>query len=103
MAELIEAVREFLDTDVAEATEGRVAFHVRVASNALAMVERELARAPTDAEAHAARLASLGYADDAALVAALRAGELDDRLPDVARVVWQAVQAKVDVANPRYR
>jgi hypothetical protein len=102
-AELLEAVREFLERDVAAATEGRVAFHTRVAVNVLAMVERELARAADDAAAHRSGLDQLGYADDAALAAALRAGELDERLPEVAEVVWASVLAKVDVANPRYR
>lgn len=43
--ELLQAVREFLAGDVAAATEGRLAFHARVAANAVAVVERELALA----------------------------------------------------------
>ena len=38
VAELVEAVREFLETDVMEATDGRVRFHARVAARVLAMV-----------------------------------------------------------------
>jgi hypothetical protein len=101
-AELIEAVREFLEGDVADAVEGRLAFHVRVATNVLAMVERELARADDDRTAHAERMVRLGVADDVELVAALRAGRFDDRLAEVADVLWDAVVAKVEVANPRY-
>ena len=41
-AELVAAVREFLERDVMAATEGRVQFHTRVAVNVLSMVEREL-------------------------------------------------------------
>lgn len=40
--ELVQAVREFLERDVMNATEGRVQFHTRVAINALGIVEREL-------------------------------------------------------------
>ena len=64
-AELVEAVREFLEGDVLAATEGRVRFHARVATNVLAMVERELVLGPAQAEAHADRLPVLGFADDA--------------------------------------
>src|SRR3546814_4092868 len=35
LAELVEAVREWVDTDVREGTEGRLSFHARVAVNAL--------------------------------------------------------------------
>ena len=41
-AELIEAVAEFLETEIREATTGSVNFHARVAANALRIVEREL-------------------------------------------------------------
>jgi len=40
--ELLEAVREYLLGDVMPATSGQVAFHARVAANALAIVAREL-------------------------------------------------------------
>jgi hypothetical protein len=45
-AELVGAVREFLERDVMAATDGRVQFHTRVAINALGMVERELVDGP---------------------------------------------------------
>ncbi len=41
-AELVAAVREYLERDVMTSTEGRVAFHARVSANVLGMVEREL-------------------------------------------------------------
>ena len=53
LAGLVEAVREFLEGDVAAATKGRVHFHARVATNVLRIVERELALGPAQAEAHA--------------------------------------------------
>jgi hypothetical protein len=101
-AELIEAVREFLEGDVMDATEGRVRFHARVAARALAIVERELATTPAMAEAHAARLAALGFASDAELAAAIRSGACDDRWDEVAAAVRATVADKLAVANPDY-
>jgi ketosteroid isomerase-like protein len=40
--ELVDAVREFLDSDVRDATNGQVNFHARVAANVLRIVRREL-------------------------------------------------------------
>jgi len=101
-AELVEAVREFLETDVLDAVEGRVRFHARVAINALAMVQRELDLGPRQAAAHAERLAALGFPDDASLAAAIRAGTLTTSWSEVKAVVQQSVDAKLAVANPGY-
>jgi transcriptional regulator GlxA family with amidase domain len=101
-AQLVEAVREFLEGDVMAATEGRVQFHTRVAINALNMVQRELDQGPAQEAAHRAALDRLGVADEAALAAAIRAGELDDRRAEVLDVLRQTVRAKLEVANPRY-
>jgi hypothetical protein len=101
-AELVAAVREFLEADVLEATEGRVRFHARVAINVLGIVERELALGPAQAAAHAERLARLGFADDAALAAAIRAGDLDDRDGEVKACLLESARDKLLVANPRY-
>ena len=101
-AELIEAVREFLETDVMGSTEGRVRFHARVAANALAIVERELAAGTAAADGHGWRLAALGVADDAQLAGAIRAGDLDDRWDDVVTALAATALDKVRVANPRY-
>jgi Domain of unknown function (DUF6285) len=100
--ELVEAVREFLEGDVTDATEGRVRFHARVAARALAIVERELASADRMAADHAARLAALGFASDAELAAAIRSGACDDRWDEVAAAVRATVADKLAVANPGY-
>ncbi len=100
--ELVEAVREWVERDVQGATEGRVAFHARVAVNALRMVERELSLASAHAEDHAAQLAALGVADEAALAREIRSGGLDDRASEVRAVVAASVRAKLEVANPRW-
>lgn len=99
---LVEAVREWLEREVLPAVEGRLQFHTRVAVNVLAMVERELRLGPQQAADHAARLARLGVADDAELARRIRAGELDDRLPEVRELVWASVRDKLAVANPKY-
>jgi hypothetical protein len=99
-AELVEAVREFLERDVMGATEGRVQFHARVATNALRMVERELAEGSAMEAEHRQRLDRLGVADDRELSRAIRDGVLDDRWPDVQRIVFEAVVEKLRVANP---
>jgi aminoglycoside phosphotransferase (APT) family kinase protein len=101
-AELAEAVREWVEGDVAGATTGRVRFHTRVASKVLAMIERELHLGPAHAAAHAGRLARLGFDDDVALAAAIRAGDLDDRWDDVLVATWEAAIDKLAVANPTY-
>lgn len=101
-AQLVEAVREWLERDVMTGTQGRLQFHARVAVNVLSMVERELALGPAQAEAHAARLATLGCADEAELAARIRDGSLDDRLDEVRALVRESVADKLAVANPRY-
>lgn len=102
MAQLVEAVREWLERDVMPATEGRLSFHARVAVNMLAMVERELAVSAEHEGRHARRLAALGVADDAELAAAIRSGALDDRIDQVRAAVYESVHDKLSVANPRY-
>ena len=101
-AQLVEAVREFLEGDVSAATDGRVRFHARVAANVCAIVERELALGPAQADATAARLAALGAADDAELAAGIRRGDYDGRWAEVATAVRETVRDKLLVANPKY-
>jgi hypothetical protein len=102
VAEMIEAVREWLERDVMTSEQARLRFHGRVAANMLAMVERELDLGPSQAVAHAARLAALGVGDDRELASAIRDGSLDDRLDEVREAVRASVIAKLEVANPRY-
>lgn len=101
-AELVEAVREFLGGEVKVATEGRVSFHSRVAANALAMVERELALGPQLVERHELRLAELGCATDAELAAAIRSGSFDGRFEELAVVLADDVADQLTVNHPGY-
>ncbi len=101
-AQLVEAVREWLERDVLAATDGRLRFHTRVAINMLSMVEREMELGPAMAAAHRRRLDRLGVADDAELAGRIRRGDLDDRLDDVRDALRAAVTGKLRVANPTY-
>jgi len=107
-AELVQAVREFLEADVMAATEGRVQFHTRVAVNALGMIERELTDGPAYADAERTRAAALlGHDGDARdlereLAAGIRDGSLDDRSDAVRAHVRTTVREKLLVANPGY-
>lgn len=99
-AQLVEAVRELLADDVVAGTEGRLRFHARVAANVLAVVERELALGPAQAEAHRSRLLGLGVADDAELASAIRDGALAASDDVVLAAVAASVADKLVVSNP---
>ena len=107
-AQLVTAVREFLERDVMPATEGRVHFHARVAVNVCNIVTRELELGDGFAAAERRRAAALlGHDGDAdalerELAAAIRAGELDDRAADVRAHVRTTVREKLLIANPGY-
>jgi Domain of unknown function (DUF6285) len=107
-AELVAAVREYLEHDVMPATEGRIAFHARVAVNVLGMVERELELGGPQGEAEHARLVQLlgreGTIPELTelLAGDIRRGEMDDRWAETVECVRGTVRAKLEVANPRY-
>jgi uncharacterized protein DUF6285 len=99
-AELVAAVADFLETDVRESTTGRVNFHARVAANALRMVQRELLADDDDGVSEA--LARIGYDDEAALAAAIRAGELDGAGDQVQSALRALVSRRLAAAHPGY-
>ena len=105
--ELVESVREYLERDVMPG-EGRVAFHARVASRVLAMVERELTFGADQHHREQERLAALldttGTVRElsAEFACRIRAGELDDRRDQVLAVVRASVRSKLAVSNPDY-
>jgi len=101
-AELVEAVREYLETAVMEHSEGGARFEARVARNALAIAERELLMGPEVSSAHTHRLHDLGMGDDAALAAAIRAGDFDDGWEPLATALAASARDQLLVANPSY-
>jgi len=100
--DLLDAVREFLESEVIPHTEGRRRFEARVAANVVAMVKREMILGPAQSAAHTERLESLGVTDDGALARAIRSGELAERSDEVRAAVRAAVADKLQVANPTY-
>jgi aminoglycoside phosphotransferase (APT) family kinase protein len=101
-AELVAATRDFLRDEVLTAFDGRMRFQSLVAVNVLSTVERELRFGAEQRRRHRERLADLGFADRAALAAALRAGEADAWDEDVAALLWSQVRDRLAVANPKH-
>ena len=107
-AQLLEAVREFLEGAVMPGLEGHTAFHARVAVNVLAMIERELTLGPDLDRAEGERLRELlgrdGTLDElnAELARRLREGTQDDQSARVLAHLRETVRAKLSIANPGY-
>ena len=99
-AALLDAVQGFLVEEIQPELEGRLRYHLKVAVNVLAIVERELRLGSGHAARHRERLARLGFDSDAALAHAIRAGALDDRLDEVAAELREMVADKLEVARP---
>ena len=107
-AELVEAVSEFLTDHVAPNVEGQLAFHTRVAVNALAIVERTLAQGGAMDAAELTRLNDLLQQDgdlaelNAELARAIRAGEMDGCKEALLAHLRLTAADKIALANPRY-
>ncbi len=105
---LLEAVREYLETDVRVNTSGRTQFHSRVAANVVATVERELVLSPALAAAHTQTLRVLGIDEadsttaDRELAAAIRAGKYDNDLAGLAAALRPTVTLRLAIANPKH-
>jgi hypothetical protein len=101
--EAVEAVREFLTTEVVAGegarTADQVGYHARVAAHLLAIVERELSSGRGDAWL-AERLAELGASDEDTLAATIRAGEWDGREDELVGVLGQITDERLRAANP---
>lgn len=101
-AELAGALQEFLHEEVMPQVTGRLNFHVRVAGNVAAMLEREIRLGAVHAAAHQARLHELGVADDGELAAAIRDGKLDGRVEQVCAALRVSAVDSLRVINPRH-
>ena len=82
MRELVDAVREFIETKAMPELKGHTAFHARVAANALAIVVRELDQGPAAGHEEVARLRGL-LAQDGTLEAAIKMASERARPGDV--------------------
>ena len=94
VAELLDAVRGFLERDAIEALEGTAKFHARVSANVLAIALRELELEPAQLAAEWQRLdALLGSEPAPADFGALREA--------VSSHVRATVREKLAIANPK--
>lgn len=100
--ELLEALGEWLQRDVAAVDDARIAFHARVATNIIEMVRREHAMSDAIGARHRQMLDSFGVVNEDELVARIRNGDHDADLQSVLRGLRPTIEDKVRVANPRY-
>ena len=107
--ELITGVRDFLRNEVSSKLEGRDGFLARVAANSLDIVLRELELgADADLWERQALRNLLGVSDGstsdlrAALCAAIRAGDIDLKRPDLHAYLRDSVLAQAMIDQPNY-
>jgi hypothetical protein len=107
-AELVTAVREFIEKHALPQLSGRTAFHGRVAANALAIVARELEQGPEATQSEAASLRAILGQDgtpealNRELCRRLRDGRIDPMDPALARHLVTSTLAKVAIDQPTY-
>src|ERR1700692_3073131 len=101
MRELVEAVRNFLETRAMPELNGHTAFHARVAANALAIVVRQLDTGETSGKEELDRLKELLGRDGSLeelnreLCARIRNGEFALSTPCLAEHLEQTTRDKV--------
>jgi Domain of unknown function (DUF6285) len=108
--QLLEAVAAFLREQVVSASAGAVAFHARVAANALDIVRRQITLASATHEREHAALVELLDADPANDVARLNqllceriaSGAVALDTPGLAACLWQITLDKLAVDQPNY-
>jgi Domain of unknown function (DUF6285) len=110
-AELLDAVREFLERDVLPALAADTRFQCRVAINVLATVRRELELGPMLAGRERERLAAvLGDAGAAEsldalnrrLARAIRDGAVDAEGAELRAHLWRTIEEALRINNPRW-
>jgi Domain of unknown function (DUF6285) len=111
-SELLAAIADFLREEATPAldkAEPRLGFQMRVAANALAILEREARLGPAaDAREHARLAKLLGHdgslADlNRALAQQLREGKRDERDAQLMEHLEATVTDKIAIANPKWR
>jgi hypothetical protein len=107
-AELVNAVRSFLEEQAMPQLEGRTAFHARVAANALAIVARQLELGPAAEATEHDRLTALlgeeGNLDslNRALCRRIRSGDLHLDSPGLVEHLRTTTLDKLAVDQPKY-
>lgn len=108
LIELVEAVREFLETKAMPELTGHTAFHARVAVNVLDIALRELREGPGFAAAEGARLSALlgregSIADlNRALGEAVTTGAIAIDDPALIDHLRRTTMEKLAIDNPKY-
>lgn len=111
-SELLAAIADFLREEATPAldkTEPRLGFQMRVAVNALAILERETRLGPGADTAEQARLVQLlgrdGSLDElnGELARQLRTGERDERDAALMTHLESTVADKIAIANPKWK
>jgi hypothetical protein len=108
MRELVDAVREFLETKAMPELKGHTAFHARVAANALAIVVRELDESPKSGQEEKARLRGLlakdGTLDELnrELCKRIRSGKFTMATPGLIEHLEKTTRDKVAIDQPGY-
>lgn len=117
--ELLEAVADFLESEVMPELSGRTRFHTRVSVNLLRLLRREWRMEEDAVRADWDRLRRLlglseelpkSFEDARAgvrrmnekLASEIRAGAYDDRWDEVRSAMWGAALDKLRIANPSY-
>lgn len=106
--ELLNAVAEFLRNDIAPKISGAAAFKLRVATNAIDLVVRQLELSEPRAGDELKRLVKLlgenGSLIDlnGKLAESIATGALDLRTPGLADHLWQTTMDKLAVDQPNY-
>jgi Domain of unknown function (DUF6285) len=108
LTELTKAVADFLRADIAPLISGHQAFKLRVATNMLDLVVRQLALAGDSDTAEAARLKALLGLDgtlielNRQLADKIASGEIDLQTPGLADHLWRTTLDKLAVDQPNY-
>ena len=106
--ELVEAVRNFIETRAMPELKGHTAFHARVAANALGIVARELELAGKSGEAEVTRLKALlgheGSLDELnrELCRRIRSGDITLATQGLPEHLEQTTRDKVAIDQPGY-
>ena len=106
--ELLAAVRQHLIENLAPSLDGQPAFHLRVATNALAIIERTLTEGGAMDQAELSRLQELLDQDgdlvelNRILSEKIRSGDLDNQKDAVLAHLRETAADKLRLANPRY-